>query len=486
MKKLSVLIVVFTLLLSACDFGDDGNGGNIGAIEQFWAGDFTGTSTAFYQIEAELLAANHLAEIWAERDIGMSSSSAQAVLREFTNNIHGKMMSNFGWTYSLDVGGGVVLDNINTMEWANWLITEERGNEKLTILFLNIKDGFVPNENRSFVGGYIWTGDFFEESSDNRNTNERVIVYINANPLIERMRPGSQESFETIVHEMQHIMNFASSFVFRQNLFDTWIDEGLSESAVWLYRGSHNEGRIGWYNEHADRGGRINRGNNFFAWGSHDEGNAILDDYATVYLFFQWLRLQSGPGIFSDISASERSDRRAVLEAFNAIVGSAGYGDNWGDMLKDWYAANYTRNSSGRHGYGNDVILNSITRHYFPGPETTVSLFPGEGVFSKTSTTPPIDGNIRYFNLTNTLLTYNASTNRRGGQETGTVAASVSASDISSSRNILDDAFFGPYAISAGDMLRRNNARRGAANSFDNEFNLSNNAFSVKVVTENE
>jgi hypothetical protein len=488
MKKQLVFMVIFVLLLSACDFGDDNGGGN-GKVrtEQFWAYDFE--DSVYYRIQAELLAENNRCEIWVEKGIGMSASTAQAIADEFANNIYRVMMNNFGWTLNID-DGGVILNNINTMEWANYIATEKRGNQKTTILFFNIRDGFNSVTHPFYIGGYFWPGDFF----DIQYSNQRTIIYLNANPLIPEIAPMSQESNGTIVHEMQHLMNFVTSLVLRfdgndVDYMDTWVNEGLSESAEWVYFQSHKDNRINWFEEGRE-GSLINRGNNFFAWDSHDLAGSVLDDYSTVYLFFQWLRLQSRPDIFSDIIVSKDHDYRAVLTAFNKNVptGQSGYGNDWGNMLRDWYAANYMGMSTGRHGYRNDARLNNLKTQYFPAGGTTASLFPGEAVYSRnrTTTAPNSSGNIRYNLLsstgivltptaTTTLLTYNVNINTGGSRETGTVtgvSASISADGISGSRNILDNALFGPHSISAEDMLRRNARKRGI-NSSDNRFSLN-------------
>jgi hypothetical protein len=56
------------------------------------------------------------------------------------------------------------------------------------------------------------------------------------------------------------------------------------------------------------------------------------------------------------------------------------------------------------------------------------------------------------------LLTYNANTNIEGKAESGTttgVAASYAEADVPG-RSVAGAGFSGPYAIGAGDMLRRN------------------------------
>jgi hypothetical protein len=182
-------------------------------------------------------------------------------------------------------------------------------------------------------------------------------------------------------------------------------------------------------------------------WDNHKEDpRSILDEYATVYLFFQWMYLQSrkDPNLFRNIIASKQSDYQAVTEAVKNIRPEW---NAWGTLLRDWMAANYINSPSGIYGYMNDPKLKEIKVRAI-GPNSGVGLknkdedgpyylylFPGEGVYSKiknnfslpgVSDTPKVSGpNIRYAGLQksgsgsvssngpysgNVLLTYNTNT----------------------------------------------------------------------------
>ena len=60
---------------------------------------------------------------------------------------------------------------------------------------------------------------------------------------------------------------------------DTWINEGLSSAAEYVYKGSHITDKINYYN--ADPNTYIAQGLNFLTWLNYYE------NYSTVYLFFQ-------------------------------------------------------------------------------------------------------------------------------------------------------------------------------------------------------
>jgi hypothetical protein len=380
------------------------------------------------------------------------------------------MLETFGFRVQVGKGGPIY----DTMGFADYY---GDGDGKLCILILDIKDSYQKGVNDSYVAGYFWAGNIL----DMEHSNKSDMIYIDANPGV----PGSEQSNSTLAHEMQHLMNFMASVAFRLdnkgniNLMDIWIDEGLSSAAEWVYTGVHPDIRWKWFNDNgagAQVKGLVDKGNNFFVWNNYKQNQyALLDDYATVYLFFQWLRLQSSTDIYGDIITSDYSDSRAVTEADST---DTSYKNNWGGLLRDWLTANYINAPAGRYGYKNDPVL-KIQAPVFLSSETSLELAPGEGVYSITNTagsTPSEGINIKYAGLNKTspglnisdtyaggaLLTFNANSTNRGAAESGTttgVAASVvPAMDMipgSRSARPPQAALKGPFPIGAGDMLRR-------------------------------
>jgi len=466
MKKNLIIIAFFALFSLSCS--EDGSGGGSGK-KHFWSVNFS-TNTP-YILEAKLLAQNNRCEVWAETGSGVSASTAQNIANHYRDYIYKSMMSVFGWKDNHE--------GYNVMQWADIF---GDGNGKLTILLLDIKDGYIKNDESGYVAGYFSPHDLLLEPESNRCD----IIYMDINPA----KADSTEFYETLAHEMQHLMNFITTLLFRSKIvnkkitefyiMDTWIDEGLSESAAWVYSQRHNNGRLEWYNESK----LISEGNNFFVWGNR-EGNgagkhpgAVLDDYATVYLFFQWLRIQKGDtSIYYDIHVSHKSGYEAVLDA----VHNMGY-TNWDSLLGTWLAANYIRSGTGEYGYGNDKTLNDIARHYAPENRNNIELFPGEGVYSITNTAPDTNianhgSNVDYkFILNNavsgsygqgsTLLTYNKNVSIKDSAEKGYITGIAPAAPSAnvSSRSLQSSS--GPYKISGGDLLRQRGIEQNINPSF--------------------
>jgi hypothetical protein len=259
---------------------------------------------------------------------------------------------------------------------------------------------------------------------------------------------------------------------------DLWIDEGLSSAAEYLYLGNHAEtGRVWWFN--TDQDNTIAEGNNFFVW---DGG---LDEYATVYLFFQWLRIQGGGnGIYKDIITSKDIGCQAVTGPAGERIGGS-FAD-WETLLRSWFAANYIVNSTGVYGYRGEI---SPQVHTIPSGgdfPTIIPLKPGEGVYSVLSDINDFSGSgtdISYAGLkkaeaeVNTdssptgerLLTFNKNSNNHGatedGETTGVVAASLQPGGGMAARAAADvPAFQGPYPIGVRDYLNGRNPGPGVPN----------------------
>jgi hypothetical protein len=456
------------------------NGGTVvPTSKSFWAMNLTDATS--YTLTADLLAEGEHCKVWVEQasQERVSSETANKIANEYDTNIYNTITGAFDiGSFSIDNGG-------NTMEFSSIMEFADRltdGDGKLSILLLDIRDGYTK-ESGSYTAGYFYAVDFFSESVYT-NSNETDMIYIDTYPTEE---PAGENAMRTLAHEMQHLMNFATTLAVRRtgnslNQMDVWVDEGLSSVAEYLYGGTHVAQRYEWFNK--DTLGTIARGNNFFVWGNLKTAS-ILDDYATVYLFFQWLRIQAGDGgIYKDIIASEYPDYNAVTGAAKNRI-SWFTELSWKDLFEPWLAANYINAETGKYGYKNDTTLKDVKARTASNGITSLQLLPGEAVYSKTTTDGSISdyasgsgGNIRYAGLkregsegkvsdSNThvdgvLLTYNGSTSgdqKETGRLTG-VAEPVDPQTVAGlSRSLSIGGVGAPVQIDARDMLARNGNR---------------------------
>jgi hypothetical protein len=343
-----------------------------------------------YTVKAILLAENDSCYVYADHAANLPVSIGKKIAREYGERIAPGITGVFGDYYP---------------------------RKKITILLLDIIDGYKPGG--TYVAGYFSAKDIFPKSFMS-SSNEMPMLYIDINPGI----PDSNQFYTTIAHELQHLINFSSRYqrknpdlddiknqsdlnVLIESIHqDEWVDEGLSSAAEYIYNRAagmnaagkwHVREKIDHYNNaktyYSSGQSNIAAGNNFFTWGEDD--NFIYDDYVTVYLFFQWLRIhagddEDGDSIYRSIIKSEYGDYRAVTAAarkhISRLFEKESTGDHaleWERLLETWLAANYVNAqkkeaADGLFGYNSEFTL--IPASYSAG--RTVLLRPGEGVYS--------------------------------------------------------------------------------------------------------
>jgi hypothetical protein len=334
----------------------------------FWARNFS--SGKDYSVNAVQLWDGDKCIVWAERSAAVPIETGKKLATEYEKNIRPKIMETFG---SEEIMAGGDMD----------------GDGKLTLLLLDIQDGYAGSG--AYTAGYFFSNDLFKANASN-HSNERDMIYVDTNPSMLL----SSASYATIAHELQHFINYNTRIQNKHPAMDTWIDEGLSAAAEYVYLGRQSAERI----DHFSRSETIRQGNNFFVWGEKSEN--ILDEYSTVYLFFQWLSIQSGGNeIYKKIIESPDGDYRAVTGVIDGAFAEALESTSWETVLRSWFAANYINSqTTGLYGYHSKI---PGLRVYALGGSTQ-KLLPGEGVYSISGDTPdalPESGgeNIKYAGL---------------------------------------------------------------------------------------
>ncbi len=249
------------------------------------------------------------------------------------------------------------------------------GDGKIILLILDIKDGATATSG--YVAGYFDSYDCLNYS----DSNKADMLYMDWNP-------GSQypDGFvSTMIHELQHLANFNNSFLEEGgNNQDTWVNEGLSTAAEYLYAGAHLVDRIDYYNKQPEYNGgydTIAYGEGFVAWGTHLPASDVLAAYSTVYLFMQWLRIHdpAGAGVYKEIIDSAYYDYRAVVQAASDWSTSP----DWTTLIRSWYLANYLDQSGSFYGYEGELTgpLSLTPRALSTQTGASLYLYPGEGVY---------------------------------------------------------------------------------------------------------
>jgi len=487
---LFVVIPVFlSLALLSCDIPVSNiNTGTLRPLgeNEFYAQDFV--TGRYYILTADILAYNDYSTIWVERGSGITFEQAQKIADEYAI-IRRKIVDTFGMKNFIGRNSGRHFDDI--LDYANWLAGRNDG--RLTILLLDIRDGWQGPQD-AYIAGYFFSGDFFPPGriqGTNHYSNGRDMIYIDTFPGLEI---NWERALSTIAHELVHLINFVTAVQMDQpRMMDLWIDEGLASQAEYIHLGGNPEDRIEWFVRDPLR--TISRGNNFFVWGNHvgRQPLAILDDYATVYLFFRWLFLQAQARLepdlytrfFYNMVTSEYHDHRIVTSLARQINPAW---EDWDVLLKTWLAANFYPDNP-VFGYKDDDIRNELRVRPIYDLEF-IPLYPGEGVFSRIDspfTPPPETGiNIHYVGLTpdeisssnsfpitgEVMLTFNANTNHTRPSERGFL---TNASPSSTARLAEEPQppFTGPFVIDARDMFGRDGERE-LSDSFFRHWNQGN------------
>jgi len=285
--------------------------------------------------------------VYAEEGSGIDTTTAEAIADEFDTVIYDLIRTNFANESDVDSDG------------------------RLALLLLDIVDGY--SGSGGYVAGYFSPVQLFSRSTYSYS-NERDMLFLDTNPAT----PGSSSFFRTVTHEMQHLVNFANTYLVDETQQDLWINEGLSSGSEFLYAGEQVATRIAYYN--ADPYSTITYGNNFFVWNGDWESQGYqLENYATVYLFFQWLQIHAsnGTGIYKDILLSSERDYQTVVDAATLRI-SSGL-DTWQSLLGTWLQANLLGSPAGLQGYAGEVAL---TPHVLDaGGTSPLFLSPGEGLY---------------------------------------------------------------------------------------------------------
>jgi hypothetical protein len=395
-----MFIMLLILFLSSCKLpfiqevppaGEDPVQVSYAGKERLKFSALRATNSQSYSIDGVLLAENEACIVYGDYNAGVTLSTAEEIAREYAERIGPNITGAFGEYY-------------------------HPKNKKLIILLLDIIDGYNFKRNTTYVAGYFSMKDIFPKSLVS-NSNEAPMLYIDINPG----KPGDVNFYPTIAHELQHLINFSSRYRGKEpevenmgtsDLYaliesvqqDEWVDEGLSSAAEYIYNKAingnkngygHIRDKVDYYNKaeqlYKTGQSRIAGGNNFFTWGEND--SHIYDDYVTVYLFFQWLRIQADndTSIYRSIIESEYGDDRAVTAAarehipglFEGIDSTDDQTEELERLLERWLAANYINapkkeNAGGIFGYDGEITLTPVMLSGKP-----VLLYPGEGVYSK-------------------------------------------------------------------------------------------------------
>ncbi|GMO66406.1 MAG: hypothetical protein Ta2A_14610 [Treponemataceae bacterium] len=395
----------------------------------------------WYTVTAKRLAVGKHAIVYADATAGVTASTGQAIAAKYDSSIYSQITGTFGGINDVDKNGRVIF------------------------LLLDIIDGYTGSGG--YVAGYFQPTHMYAKTTYAKS-NEADMLFMDVNPAI----PGTQGFYSTMAHELQHLIEHSETVAKGKGAKEIWIDEGLSTAAEYIYGNGNgvpaqNTSRINYFNN--DPYDTIVYGNNFFVWNGWWEmpanGEDVLADYASAYLFFQWLRIHASNdiGIYKEIIASSYADYRAVTyPAYSRTYIPLLSSTDWAKLLSSWMIANVRKDSTGVYGYKGQIspVVRVFDLGATPFDNYFVNEFaPGEGIYSNLAgwqvTANNVNGsgtNIKYVGIPasgtpdtsapyigNLLLTYNANTNTESYSHEGGLVLnrqnSGSSSNMLLSRN---------------------------------------------------
>lgn len=351
-KKILLHLKVFCIALLLLSFQNCGCSHKSDKEREFWVINYARYSISYneydpsvwYQINAEKRLESAYSIIYVdENQDNISDDAVQSLADEFDNIIYPRVTGYFAQPLDVDSNGKVI------------------------IIIFDIIDNY--SSTGEYVGGYFYYGDLWRNTASNPHSNTGEIVYVDCYPSVI-----PNDGKRGLAHEFQHLVNLSNAIrMGKTYATDTWIDEGLSESAEHACYGQ-NADRIEYYNNYST---------------SHDMNqyplfywNSSLVNYVKSYLFFQYLRVQAAQNwnINKLILNSSYSDYRAIEYAMSQDSNLSTW--TFDKLLLRWYATN-NGVVTGSSIYSYNGEIDSLTPNLYTG--TSVTLQSGGGVVRQAS-----------------------------------------------------------------------------------------------------
>lgn len=266
--------------------------------------------------------------VYVEKDESYNSSSLDLVCNEFEKH-YAKEKSIYGNHTDVDNNG------------------------KIIILFLDLNP---ESGNGSILNGYFNPADLIDGQGNNADMLYMDLGGLNNNPYYMA---------GTILHELQHLINYNVNVLENGTEMDVWLNEALSESTSVLFNKTTVNSRNIEFNSI-----------NYYCFYTWDLPINVFANYPSASVFMNWLYIKSGynDNIFKNIAASKEVNAyRRVLSTVNTIYPS------WDSLLIQWI-------EDVNSGIVTGAKINKITNNY-----AYIHLYPGALLVFKSSSIGSVD-----------------------------------------------------------------------------------------------
>ena len=267
--------------------------------------------------------------VYVEKDESYNSSSLDLVCNEFEKH-YAKEKSIYGNHTDVDNNG------------------------KIIILFLDLNP---ESGNGSILNGYFNPADLIDGQGNNADMLYMDLGGLNNNPYYMA---------GTILHELQHLINYNVNVLENGTEMDVWLNEALSESTSVLFNKTTVNSRNREFNSI-----------NYYCFYTWDLPINIFANYPSASVFMNWLYIKSGynDNIFKNIASSKEVNAyRRVLSTVGTILST------WDSLLLQWI-------EDVNSGIVTGAKINKITNNYAYIPP----LYPGALLVFKSSSIGSVD-----------------------------------------------------------------------------------------------
>ncbi|WP_157142844.1 peptidase M30 [Brachyspira pilosicoli] len=219
--------------------------------------------------------------------------------------------------------------------------TDVDNNGKIIILFLDLNP---ESGNGSILNGYFNPADLIDGQGNNADMLYMDLGGLNNNPYYMA---------GTILHELQHLINYNVNVLGNGRDMEVWLNEALSESTSVLFNKTTVNSRNIEFNNI-----------NYYCFYTWDLPINVFANYPSASVFMNWLYIKSGynDNIFKNIASSKEVNAyRRVLSTVNTISSS------WDSLLIQWI-------EDVNNGLVSGAKINKIDKTY---ANTYIPLYPG-------------------------------------------------------------------------------------------------------------
>lgn len=219
--------------------------------------------------------------------------------------------------------------------------TDVDDNGKIIILFLDLNP---ESGNGSILNGYFNPADLIDGQGNNADMLYMDLGGLNNNPYYMA---------GTILHELQHLINYNVNVLENGSEMDVWLNEALSESTSVLFNSTTVNSRNKEFNSI-----------NYYCFYTWDLPINVFANYPSASVFMNWLYVKSDydENVFKNIAASKSvSSYNRVLSQVAAISSS------WDSLLLQWI-------DDVNNGIVSGAKINKINKNYV---NLSIPLYPG-------------------------------------------------------------------------------------------------------------